>query len=86
MMMRGKVKWFDSHKGYGFVHVEKIGEAIIHPEDFVDERGVPNWDEIKAKVVPGAVVEFMGVYRIRAVNIRVLTKEDMDRLLAKGSA
>lgn len=85
MMMRGKVRWFSAERGYGFAYVEKVGEAIIHPEDFVDERGIPNWDEVKDRVVPDAIVEFMGVYKIRAVNIKLLSLEEVEKLASKKS-
>jgi CspA family cold shock protein len=35
---RGAVKWFSSHKHYGFIVVEGGEEAFFHQQQFVDER------------------------------------------------
>jgi len=36
--MKGKVKWFDSKKGYGFIKAEETNEEyFVHANGLVDE-------------------------------------------------
>lgn len=49
-MERGKVKWFDEKKGYGFIEKESGGDVFVHVS------GLQN-NELKT-LQPGAVVEF----------------------------
>ena len=30
MMMQGKVKWFNEHKGFGFIEVENGSDVFVH--------------------------------------------------------
>ena len=49
-MERGKVKWFDAKKGYGFLEKESGGDVFVHIS------GMKNKD-VKT-LEPGATVEF----------------------------
>ncbi|MBX2989983.1 MAG: cold shock domain-containing protein [Bacteroidetes bacterium] len=49
-MERGKVKWFDEKKGYGFIETESGGDVFVHVS------GLQN-KELKS-LQPGAAVEF----------------------------
>lgn len=62
--MTGKVKWFDSKKGYGFIIAEDGKEIFVHYTGIVKEG-------FKA-LSEGRVVEFElgdGVHGVQAVNV-----------------
>ena len=65
--MTGKVKWFDSKKGYGFITEESGKEIFVHFSGIVAE-GFKSLNE-------GQVVEFeigTGVKGEQAVNVKVV--------------
>jgi CspA family cold shock protein len=35
----GTVKWFNDSKGYGFIAVEKLGDAFVHYSDIEQQIG-----------------------------------------------
>lgn len=49
-MERGKVKWFDEKKGYGFIEKESGGDIFVHISGLKDK-------DVKT-LQPGASVEF----------------------------
>lgn len=46
-MPKGKVKWFDNNKGYGFIEVEGGDDVFVHHSDIQDE-GYRSLDEAQA--------------------------------------
>jgi CspA family cold shock protein len=36
---RGRIRWFDPHKRYGFIAVEDGEEAFFHQEQFMEDNG-----------------------------------------------
>lgn len=81
MILRGKLKWFDLQREFGFVVVDRIGDVLIDKHSFGDARSQPaeNYERNKALLVPGAIVEFFAIYKVRAENARILTKEEAER-------
>jgi len=49
-MAKGKVKWFNNHKGYGFITPESGSDVFVHHSEIQDE-GYKSLDE-------GQAVEF----------------------------
>ena len=54
-MADGKVKWFDSKKGYGFIAYEDNPDIFVHYTGFVDDniRTLREGDEVCFEVVDG---------------------------------
>lgn len=51
---RGRVKWFDSRKGYGFIEMEDgSGDVFVHFSDIVGEgyRSLNEGDKVEFEVV-----------------------------------
>ena len=68
--MEGKVKWFDSKKGYGFIIAEDGSEIFVHYTGIVKEG-------FKA-LVEGQLVTYEvgnGDKGEQAVNVQILPKE-----------
>ena len=68
--MIGKVKWFDSKKGYGFILPEDGGEIFVHYTGIIAEG-------FKA-LTEGQMVEFEvgnNEKGVQAVNVTVLPKK-----------
>ncbi|MCM1439520.1 MAG: cold shock domain-containing protein [Roseburia sp.] len=40
MEIKGKVKWFDSRKGFGFIRTEDGQEIFVHQQDIKEGRPV----------------------------------------------
>ncbi|MFO7952608.1 MAG: cold-shock protein [Bacillota bacterium] len=51
--MQGKVKWFNSEKGYGFIEVDEGKDVFVHYSE-IQEEGFRTLEE-------GQVVEFESV-------------------------
>ena len=44
-MPRGKVKWFDAKKGYGFVTTENDGDVFVHYSDIQTTQSYKTLEE-----------------------------------------
>ena len=67
-MPRGRVKWFDGKKGYGFIEREEGGDVFVHYTVIKSDRDYKTLEE-------GAVVEFEvveGKKGLQAVNVTVV--------------
>ncbi|MEE9187551.1 MAG: cold shock domain-containing protein [Bacteroidota bacterium] len=67
-MPRGRVKWFDGKKGYGFIEREEGGDVFVHYTAIKSDRDYKILEE-------GAVVEFEvveGKKGLQAVNVTVV--------------
>ena len=52
--MKGKVKWFDSKKGYGFIEREnKQGDLFFHHSEVQSEENLQQNDEVEFEIAPG---------------------------------
>ena len=68
--MIGKVKWFDSKKGYGFILSDEVGEIFVHYTGIIAEG-------FKA-LTEGQNVEFAvdnNGKGVQAVNVTVIPKK-----------
>jgi CspA family cold shock protein len=50
-LKRGKVKWFNSSKGYGFIEAEDVGKDIFVHYSVIQDKGYKNLNK-------GEIVEF----------------------------
>ena len=67
-MPRGRVKWFDGKKGYGFIEREEGGDVFVHYTAIKSDRDYKTLEE-------GAVVEFEvveGKKGLQAVNVTIV--------------
>lgn len=67
-MARGKVKWFDGKKGYGFIEREEGGDVFVHYTAIKSEKDFKSLEQ-------GAVVEFdvvEGKKGLQAINVVVV--------------
>ncbi len=67
-MARGKVKWFDGKKGYGFIEREEGGDVFVHYSAIKSDKEYKTLEE-------GATVEFdvvEGKKGLQAVNVTVV--------------
>ncbi len=53
--MKGKVKWFDSAKGYGFIHSEEGNDVFVHYTGIEHEgfRSLEEGQEVTFEIVEG---------------------------------
>lgn len=67
-MARGKVKWFDGKKGYGFIEREEGGDVFVHYTAIKSEKDFKSLEQ-------GAAVEFdvvEGKKGLQAINVVVV--------------
>ncbi len=57
MPVRGRVKWFSSQKGYGFIEVEGAEDVFAHYSDIIDSgddfRFLERAQEVQFEIVAG---------------------------------
>lgn len=53
--MKGRVKWFDSTKGFGFIHTEEGNDLFVHHSGFQDKKYeiLEEGEEVEFEVVQG---------------------------------
>jgi CspA family cold shock protein len=67
-MARGKVKWFDGKKGYGFIEREEGGDVFVHFTAIKSDKEYKSLEQ-------GATVEFdvvEGKKGLQAINVVVV--------------
>jgi CspA family cold shock protein len=67
-MPRGKVKWFDGKKGYGFIEREEGGDVFVHYTAIKSDKEYKSLEQ-------GATVEFdvvEGKKGLQAINVVVV--------------
>lgn len=54
-MPKGKVKWFDSRKGFGFIESEEGSDVFVHYTDIQDEgfRSLDEGQEVEFQIKKG---------------------------------
>lgn len=54
-MPKGKVKWFDSRKGFGFIESEEGNDVFVHYTDIQDEgfRSLDEGQEVEFQIKKG---------------------------------
>lgn len=68
MRMKGKIKWFDHQRGFGFVVIDNVGDALLHKDE------IESYDQVKDELQPGAIIEFFAIYRMRALNATLVQR------------
>jgi CspA family cold shock protein len=69
-MMSGKVKWFNSQKGFGFISkADGSGDAFVHFSAIQGDgyKQLNEGDEVEFEVIAGAKGD-------KAINVRVIQK------------
>jgi CspA family cold shock protein len=79
MPVRGRVKWFSSQKGYGFIEQEGGVDVFAHYSEIVDTEGGFKFLE------PGMEVEFEVVEGERGPRASRIVKVDKSRPESKES-
>lgn len=51
-MAKGKVKWFDEQKGFGFIEQEEGGDLFVHHSE-VQGRTLQEGDEVNYEIGEG---------------------------------
>ncbi len=67
-MARGKVKWFDGKKGYGFIEREEGGDVFVHYTAIKSDKEYKTLEQ-------GATVEFdvvEGKKGLQAINVVIV--------------
>ena len=79
-MYTGKVKWFDSEKGYGFITDSKRNDVFVHYTGIVSDKEFKSLND-------GQTVEFEvidGEKGKQAINVTVVvetSKEDSEKMI-----
>jgi CspA family cold shock protein len=70
-MQKGKVKWFDNRKGYGFIEkADGSGDVFVHFSGIKNERfkTLTENDEVEFEEIPGRDG------RMQAINVVIVAK------------
>jgi CspA family cold shock protein len=53
--MKGRVKWFDSTKGFGFIHTEEGNDLFVHYSSFQNKKYeiLEEGEEVEFEVIQG---------------------------------
>ena len=53
--MKGTVKWFDSAKGYGFIHTAEEGDVFVHYSGIAKDgfKSLQEGDEVTFEITDG---------------------------------
>ncbi len=52
-MERGKVKWFDAKKGFGFIEKQSGGDIFVHISSLKDVKSLEQGAEVEFEVTEG---------------------------------
>lgn len=52
-MERGKVKWFDAKKGFGFIEKQSGGDIFVHISSLKDAKTLEQGAEVEFEVTEG---------------------------------
>jgi len=65
--MKGKVRWFNERKGYGFIRMEDGKEVFVHYSDIQGEefKFLEQGNEVECEVIRGPK-------GIQAINVKVI--------------
>ena len=65
--MKGKVRWFNERKGYGFIRMEDGREVFVHYSDIQGEefKSLKEGNEVECEVIRGSK-------GIQAINVKVI--------------
>ena len=75
MIMRGTLKQFDPSRKFGFIAVDRVGDALLHASDLED------YEQVCDQLVPGVKMAFWAVYKLRAPHAVLGDGRDLERRL-----
>ncbi|MEO8166975.1 MAG: cold-shock protein [bacterium] len=52
-MERGKVKWFDAKKGFGFIEKQSGGDIFVHISSLTNAKSLEQGAEVEFEVTEG---------------------------------